>query len=42
MGARQAAVARLEAGDVRATITTLRKFAAALDWQITTEMLATR
>ena len=36
----QAAVARLEAGDVGATLTTLQKFAAGLDLRITIELSA--
>lgn len=40
MGASQAAVARLEAGGVGATLTTLQKVAAALDLKITVELSA--
>jgi ribosome-binding protein aMBF1 (putative translation factor) len=42
MGTSQAAVARLEAGDVRARLTTLQKVAAALDLRITIELSAAR
>jgi HTH-type transcriptional regulator / antitoxin HipB len=38
MGTSQAAVARLEAGGVGATLTTLQKVAAALDLKITIEL----
>jgi ribosome-binding protein aMBF1 (putative translation factor) len=41
MGTSQAAVARLEAGGVGATLTTLQKVAAALDLKITVELSAT-
>ena len=40
MGTSQAAVARLEAGGVGATLTTLQKVAAALDLKITLELSA--
>ena len=40
MGTSQAAVARLEAGGVGATLTTLQKVAAALDLKITVELSA--
>jgi ribosome-binding protein aMBF1 (putative translation factor) len=40
MGTSQAAVARLEAGGVGATLTTLQKMAAALDLKITFELSA--
>lgn len=40
MGTSQAAVARLEAGGVGATITTLQKVAAALDLKVTIELSA--
>ncbi len=38
MGTSQAAVARLEAGGVGATLTTLQKVAAALDLKVTVEL----
>lgn len=38
MGTSQAAVARLEAGSVGATVTTLQKVGAALDLKVTVEM----
>ena len=40
MGTSQAAVARLEAGGVGATLTTLQKMAAALDLKVTVELSA--
>lgn len=40
MGTSQAAVARLEAGGVGATLTTLQKVAAALDLKVTVELSA--
>ncbi len=40
MGTSQAAVARLEAGGVGATLTTLQKMAAALDLKVTIELSA--
>jgi HTH-type transcriptional regulator/antitoxin HipB len=40
MGTSQAAVARLEAGGVGATLTTLQKVAAALDLKVTVELTA--
>ena len=40
MGTSQAAVARLEAGGVGATLTTLQKVATALDLKVTVELLA--
>jgi len=40
MGTSQAAVARLEAGGVGATLTTLQKVAAALDLKITVDLSA--
>lgn len=40
MGTSQAAVARLEAGGVGATLTTLQRMAAALDLKITVELSA--
>jgi predicted transcriptional regulator len=40
MGTSQAAVARLEAGDVCARLTTLQRVAAALDLRITIELSA--
>ena len=40
MGTSQAAVARLEAGGVGATLTTLQKTAAALDLKVTVELSA--
>lgn len=42
IGTSQAAVAHLEAGDVRARLTTLQKVAAALDLRITIELSAAR
>jgi ribosome-binding protein aMBF1 (putative translation factor) len=42
MGTSQAAVARLEAGGVGATLTTLQKVAAALDLRIAVELSAAR
>jgi ribosome-binding protein aMBF1 (putative translation factor) len=42
MGTSEAAVARLEAGDVRASLTTLQKVAAALDLRVTIELSAAR
>lgn len=41
MGTSQAAVARLEAGGVGATLTTLQRVAAALDLQLTVDLRAT-
>ena len=38
MGTSQAAVARLEAGGVGATLTTLQKVATALDLKVTVEL----
>jgi ribosome-binding protein aMBF1 (putative translation factor) len=40
MGTSQAAVARLEAGGVGATLTTLQRMAAALDLKVTVELSA--
>ena len=40
MGTSQAAVARLEAGGVSATLTTLQKVATALDLRVTVELSA--
>ena len=40
MGTSQAAVSRLEAGGVGATLTTLQKMAAALDLKVTVELSA--
>ncbi len=40
MGTSQAAVARLEAGGIGATLTTLQKMAAALDLKVTVELSA--
>ena len=40
MGTSQAAVTRLEAGGVGATLTTLQKMAAALDLEVTVELSA--
>jgi ribosome-binding protein aMBF1 (putative translation factor) len=42
MGTSQAAVARLEAGGVGATLTTLQRMAAALDLKVTVELSAAK
>jgi ribosome-binding protein aMBF1 (putative translation factor) len=42
MGTTEAAVARIEAGDVDARLTTLQKVAAALDLRVTIELSAAR